>query len=124
MGRKKIRNFESAEYYKELINNYIDEHRAEIIAYLVKEARCSDIETLRDDEYKMKFGMCCGWYNLGPKNPEMQREWKLDDSSRWGKIICPVAYSTQLLVLQKPQVDYILDALDLTNVFEVEEHWD
>ena len=106
--------------FREQVKQYCKEHEDAIIKHMMKVMGYTDMETLQDDEYHMKWGFDCGWILVTPKNAKMRELWGLDYPST----IMPVAYNSQSLNLQQPQVDYILKELGWEEDFTTRQHLD
>ena len=120
MPRKK-REYNNKEYYKEMIEDFINNNRPRIINHMMSELGYDDMEKLQEDEFHMRFGLDCGWYYLVPKKSEMKREWRLDG---FEKLRFPTAYPTQSLTVQEPQITLIAEELHLNDEFNIEEYLD
>lgn len=116
------RKFETKEYYEKLIEDYIKENKAAIINYTLKQMGYDDVDILLEDEYHSKWGNDCGWYLLYPKNREMREEWKKHED--WEKLMCPLALGVQSTTIQKYQVEYIMNELNLNDIFYCNRHLD
>jgi len=122
MGRRSNRKFETQEYYRALIKDYIKSHKQYIINNMMQKTGYDDMDKLQDDEYHMRFGLDCGWIVLIPKNTEMYKEWKKYED--YEGMICPTAYNTQSITLQEPQVKLILEELNIADLFYIRERLD
>lgn len=116
------RKFETREYYTNLIEDYIKENKSAIINYTLKQMGYDDVDKLLDDEYHSKWGFDCGWYLLSPKDKEMENEWKKKED--WYQMRCPIALNVQSTTIQSHQVKYILENLNLNDIFYCHCHLD
>lgn len=128
MGRK-IRNYQPKAYYEEIINNYFTEHRDEVIQQTVEDLGFDTFEELQKAEYSMYFGFDCGFTKLYPKNPEMRREWVLDEGGRKGQdfyaeLYPRFAWNCQSLTCKRPQVKKMLRDLNFEGLFGITERLD
>ena len=121
MARTKVRNYPTREQYENEIKEYMISHRGELIEYMLRRLGYEDVDTLREDEYSMKFGFDCGWVQLHPKNKEMSHEWYLDN----GKIndyifdIANCVYSTQSITIKQPIVEKTIEDMGLESEFYI-----
>ena len=124
MGRRKIRNYPSKEYYEYEIIEYMKEHREELLHHMLKILGYEDIDSLREDEYKMKFGGDCGFIKLSPKNREMAHEWYLDNDKIPDYLSDNVSciYSTQSTNIKETIIKKVLEDTELDKVFSVSEY--
>ena len=106
--------------FREQVNQYCKEHEDAIIKHMMKVMGYTDMKTLQNDESRMKWGFDCGWILVTPKNAKMRELWGLDYPST----IMSVAYNSQSLNLQQPQVDYILKELGWEEDFTTCQHLD
>lgn len=106
--------------FREQVEQYCKEHEDAIIKHMMNVMGYTDMETLQNDESRMKWGFDCGWILVTPKNAKMRELWGLDYPST----IMPVAYNSQSLNLQQPQVDYILKELGWEEDFTTCQHLD
>ena len=117
MGRKKIRKHESRGYYETMLDNYFDEHRDEVVQYMLNQLGYESVDALWDDEYRMAFGFDCGWIYLIPRNSEMYHEWELDNGKYGAHIYCKPPYNSQSTTIQREQVEKAVSDLGLEDKF-------
>lgn len=103
----------------EEVNQFCKEHYDAIVKDMMQKLGYTDLDKLNEDYINMKWGLDCGWTLVTPKNKKMLELW-----GEYPKIIVPVAYKSQSLTIQKPQVEYILKALGWEDDFRVEQHLD
>lgn len=101
MARRKIRNYPSMEYIRNVIDNYFEENKNSVIDYLLNKTGYNTLESLQEDEYHGVFGFDCGLMYIEPLNPEWKREWILDNG-KYDARIHPhkMPYNTQSTTLQ------------------------
>ena len=122
MPRKVVLNYNTQQYYKDMIDDFIKDNKERIINVMLKELNYPDTDKLWEDEYKMKWGLDCGWIYLVPKDLEMKKEWNKRES--WYKFRCNTAYKSQSITIQRPQVELIVSELHLDDIFYIEEYLD
>ena len=118
MARRKIRNYPNKEYYENYFNEYFITHHDDVIADMVERTGFNSLDELHDAEFKMYFGLDCGFTYYIPYDSKMSREWKLDnyDDKLYG---IRESYPTQSITLQEIQFKKALADLGLQDVFYV-----
>lgn len=124
MGRKKVRNYPSREFYEEMLTKYFEEHRCEVIGYAMDRLGYTSFQKLQEDEYNSRFGFDCGWIHLCPKNAEMRHEWELDNGTYCAYVWCSPSYFPQSTTIQKVQVEKAVRDLELGDVFYIDVRLD
>jgi len=122
MAKPKIRHYPSKQDYEEGFKAWLKDQRGIYHKMLLDKLNYESMEQLREDEYAGKFGFCCGYVNLIPKNEEMFHEWGLDNGKYGAKIhdIGFYGISSQLVILKEPIVRQMLEDMNLENEFSVE----
>ena len=129
MAKRKVRNYPSVEHVEELVNNYFDEHKEEVIDYMISETNrelgkdFKDLDDLHDFEFGSGcggFGLDCGWVWLYAKNKDQRHEWFLDND-RIPNYASPHnwPYHTQSTTLKQYQMKKAIDDLNLSNDYMV-----
>lgn len=119
MGRKKIRNYPSKQFYEDMLDNYFNEHADEVKTHLMDTLGYSDFDMIWEDECKMKWGFDCGWILLYPTDAKMSHEWELDNGKYGNYIFTHPTYNCQSTTLQKIQVKKAVEDLGLDELFWV-----
>lgn len=117
MGRRKVRHYKSKEYYERVFDDYFDEKRDDVIRDLMQTLGYTDFEELRNDEYRSKWGLDCGWILIYPKDKTMYHEWELDNGKYNAYIFAHPSYYPQSTTLQRIQVDKAIKDLGLSDMF-------
>lgn len=119
MARRKVRHYNGREYYNDLLNKYFEEHKTELLDWLVVRMGYGSLRELRNEEMTgMWFD--CGWVKLEPRNKDQAHEWKLD--SEYGSTYLylePSCYPTQSTTIKELLVRRALRELGLLNEFYV-----
>ena len=120
MGRRKVRNYNNREFYRDLFNNYFTEHNDEVMIDLLQQTHFATVDMLADAERKSYFGLDCGWIVLRPKNEAMRHEWFLDDDRISANMfVHNPHFNCQSTTVQKIMVDKAVKDLGLEDTFYV-----
>ena len=119
MGRK-IRHHKTVEDIEEIINKYFKTHHDEVITDLLEKTGYSDLDSLRNAEYGMKFGFDCGFIWLVPLNAEMKREWRLDNG-KYSDYACwfKWPYNSQSTTIKEIEMSKAVHDLGMDNDFYI-----
>lgn len=119
MGRRKVRHYKSREYYKDLLNQYFNEHAEEVIKYTVKRMGFDSLEAMRAEELTgMWFD--CGFVYISPRNSEWSHEWFLDNDRISSNLyVNNPDYNTQSVTIKEIMVEKALRDLGLENDFYI-----
>lgn len=119
MGRRKVRNYPSKQYYERVLEQYFEENRDDVIRHTCDVLGFGNLEELRKAEYSSYFGLDCGWVILSPKNSEMAREWKLDNGQYDYQIFADPSYNPQSVTIKEVEVKKAVKDLGLGSEFYV-----
>lgn len=118
-GDLNVERIMTKDEFIEEVKKFCKKHYDAIVKDMMQKLGYTDLNKLHEDYIHMKWGFDCGWILVTPKNKEMRELW-----GDYPKTIMPVAYETQSLNIQQPQVDYILKGLGWEDDFRVEQHLD
>ncbi len=119
MGRKKIRNYPSVEFYEGMLKEYFDNHSGEVIGNLLDTLGYESVDSLLDAERNMAFGFDCGWIHLHPRNHEMRHEWELDNGKYCAYVYVRPTVDCQSTTIKKVQAEKAVKDLGLGDKFFV-----
>lgn len=124
MGRRKVRNYNGREYYKELLNDYFNKHTEEVMQYVVRELGFNSLAEMRAEEMTgMWFD--CGFVYISPRNEKQAHEWFLDNDRISSNLyVNNPYYNTQSTTLKELMVRYALTELGLADDFYVSTRLD
>lgn len=120
MGRRKVRHYNTREYYKTLFNDYFVSHNDEVMTEVLRQTGFNSVEELTEAEYRSYFGFDCGWIMLTPKNSEQAHEWFLDDNRISSKMfVHNPCYNAQSTTITQIMVEKAVRDLGLEDTFYV-----
>ena len=130
MGRKKVRNYPSIQYYDEMLKEYFENHNGSIIYRVIKAIGENPdyygIEDLMGDEYHMRWGLDCGWILLYPRDKKMAHEWELDNG-KYGAYVWTdraLPYCPQSTTLKRIMIEEAVKDLGLDDTFWISTRLD
>ena len=124
MGRRKVRHYPSVEFYEEMLREYFETHRREVIGNLLDTLGYDSLEELQEAECNMKFGLDCGWIHLRPKDKEMSHEWALDNGIYGAYVCARPSLNCQSTTIKRVQVEKAVKDLGLEDKFYITERLD
>lgn len=120
MGRRKVRNYNTRDFYRELFDDYFKTHNEEVMQEVLEQTGFRTVEDLSQAEYHGYFGLDCGWIVLTPKNKEQAHEWFLDDDRISSKMFVHNPwYNCQSTTIQEIMIRKALKDLGLENEFSM-----
>lgn len=120
MGRHKVRNYNTRDFYRKLFDGYFTEHNEEVMKEVLEQTGFKTVEDLSRAEYHGYFGLDCGWIQISPTNREQAHEWYLD-SNRIDTylFIHNPCYNTQSTTIKEIMTRRALKDLGLENEFSM-----
>ena len=118
MGRK-IREYPSREFYREMFNEYFSAHTDMLIGIVLQKTGIPDAKTLHYEEFHGRFIGDCGLVYIVPINKEHAREWRLDDGISAQMCVSNPKYNTQSTTIMEIMVEQMLKDLGLDDKFLV-----
>ena len=73
MGRHKVRNYNTRDFYRKLFDGYFTEHNEEVMKEVLEQTGFKTVEDLSRAEYHGYFGLDCGWIQIIPTPKERQK---------------------------------------------------
>jgi len=120
MGRRKVRHYNSRDFYRELFDDYFNSHNDEVMKEVLEQTGFKSVEELNDAEYHSYFGFDCGWILIRPTNKEQAHEWFLD-SNRIDSVLFVhnPCYNCQSTTIKEIMVRRALKDLGLEDEFSM-----
>lgn len=122
MAKPKVRNYPSIEDYEKIFEDYFRSNKGAIMQYVCHKFQVEDEDSLKEQD----FGFDCGWVHLFPRDPEMAKEWKLDNGDYGARIfdIASKCYGTQSITIKEVILEKAVEDLNLDDVFHIRRKYD
>lgn len=91
VGRRKVRNYQSVNTISQILNDYFEVNRDEVLNDLVSNTPFKTLKEVEAAERNSYWGLDCGWVYLATGNAIQYQEW-IKDNGKYNAKVRGIAY--------------------------------